>query len=69
MKNKYKIEVWQGMDGQWYWHISSVKNNKPILTSEGYAKKSNCKSSVKKIMTEMVGADWNAKYKIIEITQ
>jgi uncharacterized protein YegP (UPF0339 family) len=69
MKNKYKIEVWQGMDGQWYWHISSAKNNKVILTSEGYATKSGCKKSVIKIMVELVGKDWNAKYQIIELTQ
>jgi len=69
MKNKYKIEIWQGMDGQWYWHISSVKNNKPILTSEGYSKKSGCKTSIKKMMVELAGTDWESWYQIIELTQ
>lgn len=69
MKNKHKIEVWQGMDGQWYWHISSVKNNKPIVTSEGYVKKSNCKASVKKFMSEIAGKNWESRYPIIELTK
>jgi uncharacterized protein YegP (UPF0339 family) len=63
----YKIEMWEGLDGQWYWHIASNKNGQIVLTSEGYASKSNCKRSVSKIMSSIAGPDWKTKYLFVTL--
>ena len=45
----YKIQIWQGLDGKWYWHIASKRNGQVIATSEGYKKK----SAARKIATKV----------------
>lgn len=53
-KAKYSIQLWKGIDKQWYWHITSTVNGQIILTSEGYKSKRNAKKSIEKWVTDII---------------
>ena len=42
----YSVQLWRGIDRQWYWHIVSTVNGQIILTSEGYKSKSKAKKTI-----------------------
>lgn len=42
----YAVQLWKGIDRQWYWHIVSTINGQIILTSEGYKSKSKAKKTI-----------------------
>jgi len=35
----YEIEVWEGLDNQWYWHLKNARNGQILAHSEGYTRK------------------------------
>jgi uncharacterized protein YegP (UPF0339 family) len=51
-----KIELWKGLDGQWYWHIVG-RNGQVMATSEGYKRK----GAAKKSATTVILSIWKAK--------
>jgi len=54
LKHQYAVQLWKGVDSQWYWHIVSTVNGQIILTSEGYKSKRNAKKSIDKWMTSVI---------------
>lgn len=63
----YKIQIWQGLDGKWYWHIASTRNGQVIATSEGYKKKSGAMKMALKVSKNLITAkviclDWRWYY-------
>lgn len=45
-KPLYAIQLWKGIDKQWYWHISSTVNGQILLSSEGYKSKQKAKKTI-----------------------
>lgn len=49
---RFEIEVWQGIDMQWYWHIVSAFNGQVLATSEGYTQKKSAYDTILNISTD-----------------
>lgn len=49
----YTVEIWKGIDGQWYWHIVSSRNGKVICTSEGYKRKGSAYKIARNVMSNL----------------
>jgi uncharacterized protein YegP (UPF0339 family) len=62
-KVKYLLEVWQGIDLQWYWHISSVSNKQVLAHSEGYTRKQSALNVAKRLHSNML----NCRLSVIEL--
>lgn len=43
-----KWEIWQGGNGNWYFHLKAA-NNKILLQSEGYSTKRGCLKGIEAI--------------------
>jgi len=56
-KNKpmYALQLWRGIDKQWYWHIISTVNGQIILTSEGYKSKRKAKQTIQNWLAGIIG--------------
>jgi uncharacterized protein YegP (UPF0339 family) len=53
---KYKIELWKGLDGQWYWHVVSARNGQIVCTSEGYKRRGSALKSAQRISLNLANA-------------
>ena len=49
---KYKIELFKGEDGQYYWRIKSTNGN-TLATSEGYTTKQSALSVAENLFAEL----------------
>lgn len=49
-----KFEIFEGKDGQWYFHLRA-RNGEIICSGEGYTTKQNCKKGIEAIKS--VAAD------------
>lgn len=54
VKPAYAIQLWQGVDKQWYWHFISTVNGEIILSSEGYTRKEKAKQTIEKFVVRLV---------------
>lgn len=43
-----KFEIWQGVDGQWYWHLKA-RNHAVVLQGEGHPTKGKAERAVKRL--------------------
>lgn len=60
-KSQYIIEVWQGVDGDWYFHVTH-RNGKIICTSEGYTRKNRAILTAQKLSLNLM----DAKFVVME---
>lgn len=50
-KLTYNLDVKQGRDAQWYWHITAPNGRKIADGSEGYSKRSGAVRAAKRFIT------------------
>lgn len=51
---EYAIQLWRGIDKQWYWHIISTVNGQILVTSEGYTTKRAAKKTIQQWVNSIV---------------
>jgi hypothetical protein len=50
-------KVWQGADGQWYFHGASVANGELVLPTQGYASKQKAEQTRQRYVTAVFVLD------------
>lgn len=62
MKSPYIIEIWKGIDDQWYFHVTH-RNGRVICTSEGYTRRTRAVLAAQKLSLNLANAKFIIKKK------